>query len=128
MISKGLIGKSELIVSEQDTAAAVGSGTLNVLATPKVAALMELTAWKSLGDGLEEGATTVGTFLSLSHLAPTPVGARVQCESCLEEINGKELTFRLTASDGSGIIARAEHKRVIVNTARFLSKAESRTN
>lgn len=126
MICEGITGKYELVVSEEDTAAAMGSGTLNVLATPRMAALMEMTAWKSLGDGLEHGCTTVGTWLSLEHLAPTPVGGIVRCESRLECINGRELTFRLTASDDSGLIGRAEHKRVIVDSARFQKKADGR--
>lgn len=126
MVKEGIIGICEMVVRVEDTAAAVGSGTLNVLATPRVAALMEQTAWESLGDELDEGSTTVGTLLSLSHLAPTPVGGTVRCESRLERAEGRELTFVLTASDESGVIARAEHKRVIVDCDRFQKKAEQR--
>lgn len=126
MICEGITGRCELVVSKEDTAAAVGSGTLDVLATPRVAALMEMAAWKSVGEELEEGSTTVGTMLSLEHLAPTPVGGSVWCESVLETVNGRELTFRLTASDQTGVIARAEHKRFIVDIDRFQKKAEGR--
>lgn len=126
MITKGLRGTNEVSVSAEDTASAMGSGTLDVLATPRIAAWMEMTAWKSLGDELEEGKSTVGTLLSLEHLAPTPVGAAVRCESLLEEINGRELTFTLSAFDNSGLIAQASHKRVIIDNERFLKKAEGR--
>lgn len=126
MICEGITGRCELVVSPKDTAAAVGSGTLEVLATPRVAALMEMTAWKSVEKELEEGSTTVGTMLSLEHLAPTPVGGAVWCESRLLKAEGRELTFRLTAGDASGIIARSEHKRFIVDSVRFQKKAEGR--
>lgn len=126
MICEGITGKHEMVVLAEDTARAVGSGTLEVLATPRVAALMELTAWKSIEKELEEGSTTVGTMLSLQHLAPTPVGGRVWCESRLEHVNGRELTFHLTAGDDSGVIAQAEHKRFLVDSDRFQKKAEGR--
>ena len=126
MIHEDIAGYYEFVVSEEDTAAAVGSGTLYVLATPRVAALMEMTAWKSLGNGLEEGCTTVGTWLSLEHLAPTPIGGTVTFESRLVKIDGRELTFSITARDAFGTIAQAEHKRVIVDSARFQKKADGR--
>ena len=126
MICEGLCGKNEMIVTPADTAAVMGSGTLDVLATPRVAALMEMTAWQSLGDELEAGSTTVGTMLSLRHLAPTPVGRTVRCESKLEKIDGRELTFSLLVYDQSGLIADAQHKRVIVDSARFTAKAGTR--
>lgn len=126
MISEGITGTCDFVVSKEDTAAAVGSGTLEVLATPRVAALMEMTAWKSIEKELEEGSTTVGVLLSLKHLAPTPVGGTVHFESFLEKVNARELTFRLTARDDAGMIAQAEHKRFVVDSVRFQKKAEGR--
>lgn len=126
MIQTGIKGQQEMTVTATDTALAAGSGTLEVLATPKVAALMEQTAWKSINSELEEGTSTVGTFLSLQHLSPTPVGASVRCESELIAVNGRELTFQLSAYDNAGLIATAEHKRFIIFTERFLKKASER--
>jgi len=127
MIKTGIKGQESMIVTADDTALAVGSGTLEVLATPRIAALMEMTAWKSIDHELEEGTSTVGTLLSLQHLAPTPAGSAVRCESELTEVNGRELTFLLTAYDNAGVIARAEHRRVIITTDRFLKKAAARS-
>ncbi len=126
MIQIGIKGQEDMIVTATDTASAVGSGTLEVLATPRVAALMEMTAWKSVSSELEPGASTVGTWLALEHLAPSPVGASIHCESELTEINGRELTFTVIACDNTGIIAKAEHKRVIITADRFLKKAAGR--
>lgn len=126
MLQTGIKGQEQMTVTASDTALAVGSGTLEVLATPKIAALMEETAWKSINHELDESTSTVGTSLSLQHLSPTPVGAVVRCESELTEVNGRELTFHLTAYDNAGVIAKAEHKRFIIFTERFLKKAAGR--
>lgn len=126
MIQTGIKGQETMIVTAADTALAVGSGTLEVLATPKVAALMEQTAWKSIDSELEEGTSTVGTLLSLQHLSPTPVGGSVRCESELTAVNGRELTFQLSAYDNAGLIATAEHKRFLIYKERFLKKASER--
>lgn len=126
MIQTGIKGQQTMNVTADDTALAAGSGTLEVLATPKVGALMEMTAWKSIDSELEEGTSTVGTLLSLQHLAPTPVGAEVRCESELTGINGRELIFQIAAYDNAGLIAKAEHRRVIIFKDRFLKKAAGR--
>ncbi len=126
MIQIGIKGQENMVVGASDTALAAGSGTLEVLATPRVAALMEMTAWKSVSGELEPGTSTVGTWLSLEHLAPSPVGASIHCESELTAVNGRELAFAITACDNTGVIARAEHKRVIITTERFLKKASGR--
>ena len=80
MIEAGIKGKEELIVCDENSALAMGSGTLKVFATPSMAALMELTAWKSVAPYLEEGQCTVGTKLNLNHTASTPIGMKVFCE------------------------------------------------
>lgn len=126
MIQTGIKGHQEMTVTYTDTALGAGSGTLEVLATPQVAALMEMTSWKSINDLLEPGTSTVGTFLSLEHLAPSPVGASITCDSELIAVNGRELVFTVTAHDNTGLIARAEHKRAIITVDRFLTKAAAR--
>lgn len=118
--SSGLTHTSELIVSEQDTARALGSGTLEVLATPRVAALMENAAMRAVAPILEPGCTTVGGEISFRHLAPSPVGASVSATAILERTEGRRLFFRLEARQGATLIADGTHTRFIVDTGRFL--------
>lgn len=126
MLDTGIKGYQEMIVTTEDTAKVYKSGTLQVLATPRMAALMEETAWKSVADHLDSGMGTVGIRLELDHLAPTPVGMRVQCESILEQVEGRKLTFSITAKDEKGEIGRAVHQRFIVEEEKFQSKADQK--
>ena len=104
------------------TAKKVGSGTMDVLSTPKLSAYMEKCAWQSVAAELKEGESTVGTAIELVHTSPTPVGMKVRCESELRSIDGKNLTFMITALDKAGEIARAKHERCIVTNENFLIK------
>ncbi len=98
-------------MTEANTAKTMGSGTLDVFATPAMIALMELTAWKSVAPYLEEGNGTVGSYLDIHHNAPTPVGMTVTCESELIQVDGRKLTFRLTARDAAGVVGEGTHER-----------------
>ena len=122
MLSIGLKGEAVTAVTQENTAIAAKSGTLPVFATPFLAALMEQAASESVTPHLEEGQTTVGTYLELHHTAPSKVGATVRAECQLTEINGRELTFLITASDDKGPVGKALHKRFIVLSERFLQK------
>ena len=104
----------------------MGSGELPVFATPALAALVEETAWRSVAAFLEPGQGTVGAYLELSHLAPTPVGRRVRCETELTEAEGRKLTFTVVAYDEAGKIAEGIHRRFVVDNGRFLDKARGR--
>lgn len=126
MLETGIKGYQEIIVAEEDTAKVHKSGTLHVLATPRMAALMEETAWKSVAGHLEDGMGTVGIKLNLDHLAPTPVGMKVWCETVLTEAEGRKLTFSVTAFDETGKIGEAIHERFIVEEAKFQSKADKK--
>ncbi|MGX8699689.1 MAG: thioesterase family protein [bacterium] len=108
------------------TAAAVGSGELPVLATPMLAALLEETCWKCVAPHLAPGETTVGTSLTLTHEAPTPVGGLFTCAAELTEVDRRRLTFTCLLSDETGPIAHATHERFLVDAARFAEKAASR--
>ena len=110
-------------VKAQDTACAMGSGALEVLATPALIAQMEQVAWTSVQPYLEDGQGTVGTEISVSHLAPTPVGMTVRCISRLCAVNGRELILEIEAYDEMSLIARAIHKRFIIQNDRFMDKA-----
>ena len=126
MLETGIKGHQELTVTAEDTAKVHKSGTLNVLATPRMAALMEETAWKSVAEHLEAGMGTVGIKLNLEHQAPTPVGMKVWCDSVLTEVDGRKLTFSITAFDESGKIGEGFHERFIIEEAKFQSKADKK--
>jgi predicted thioesterase len=126
MIEVGIKGQNEVLVVEQNTAKNVGSGMLPVFATPAMAALMEKTASESVQPFLGEGEGTVGISLNIRHLAATPIGLTVKCESELIEIDRKRLVFSLKVSDGVDIIGDGTHERFIINNDKFMQKAESK--
>ena len=115
-----------MAVTAANTARAMGSGTLEVFATPALAALAERTCWQSVAPELEPGSGTVGAKLSLEHTAPTPVGMHVTCESELIAVEGRKLTFTVTMRDEKGPVGQGVHERVIINDAKFLAKAEAK--
>ncbi len=123
MLEAGCKGRCEKRVTEELTARAIGSGTLDVLATPAVAAMMEQAAWESVQPHLERGQATVGTLLALRHQRATPPGGVAYAQSELLSIDGRRLIFRVAAFDETGPIAEGEHERVIVDEARFMAKA-----
>ncbi len=117
----GLKMEVELIVEEKDTAAAFGSGNVQVLATPMMVTLMENAALKAVQEHLGEGMTTVGTHLDVSHKAATPLGMKATAEAELIEIKGKKLIFKVVARDEKEIIGEGTHTRYIVETEKFLA-------
>lgn len=118
----GLSHTSILQVSEADTARVMGSGTLPVLATPRLAALMENAAMLAVSPILSPGETTVGGEIALKHLAPSPVGAEVSATAFLERTEGRKLFFKLEAKQGETLIGEGTHIRFVVNTGKFLQK------
>ena len=129
MLRVGIEGEGRLTVTENDTAAAVGSGALEVFSTPSMialAALMEKTALDSVAPFLEEGATTVGTALDIRHTAATPVGLEVVCRSTLTAVDGRRLVFSLSVEDACGPVGEGTHERFIVAAAKFQSKADAK--
>ncbi len=117
-------------VAPEDLATAVGSGSVEVLATPKVAAMMENTAAELAQKILErEGETqltTVGTWIALSHDAPSPEGSSIRVEAVLEEREGRMFSFSLEAWDQWGSISKGTHRRAAVNREKFAAKAQER--
>lgn len=122
----GIKNKTEMTVTERDTALAHGSGTLEVFATPAMAAMMENTAMNSVAPYLNEGETTVGTLLDLKHLSATPVGCTATCESELIEVQGRRLVFKVTARDNKGLIGEGIHERFIVLAEKIVNKAKDK--
>ena len=116
----GLSGAVTVVVTDADTAVAMGSGSVEVLATPRVVALVEQATCAALDGHLAPGWTTVGTRVELDHLRPTPVGGSVQATAILEEIQGRKLTFSVSASDTKGQVAAGKVTRILVEVDRFM--------
>jgi predicted thioesterase len=111
------------LAEREDTAKEVGSGDLLVYPTPCMVALMEGAACEAIAQALKEDQTTVGTALNIEHISATPVGLEVRAEAEVTAVEGKVITFRVTAYDEIGEIGRGTHTRVIVNSQKFLEKA-----
>ena len=122
-ITVGMKGEVSTFVEREDTASEVGSGDLLVYATPCMTALMEGAACEAIADALKEGQTTVGTELNIRHTSATPVGLEVRAEAEVTGVDGKVITFSLKAFDEAGEIGSGTHKRVLVNSQKFLDKA-----
>ena len=122
-IPVGTKGHYEMTVTDNDTAKVYGSGSLEVFGTPAMIALMEKCALESIVPYLDEGEGSVGTALHVSHVAATPVGMRVRCESILTEIDRKRLTFDVKAYDEAGLIGEGTHERFVILNDSFMEKA-----
>lgn len=122
----GIKGHTETIVTEEQTALYVGSGSVSVFATPMMIALIEKTASSSVEPFLEEGQSTVGTLVNVSHVSATPVGMKVWCDSELVEIDRRRLVFKVSAFDESGLIGEGVHERFIIDKEKFQAKAEAK--
>jgi predicted thioesterase len=116
----GLSGQASMVVTAADTAVAMGSGSVAVLATPRLVALCEEATCAALAEHLAPGSTTVGTHVDLEHLRPTPVGAEVQAVAVLERIEGRRLTFSVSAADTRGRVATGTVTRAMVEVDRFM--------
>lgn len=121
-MSVGLKGEARAVVGETDTAVALGSGDVQVLGTPRLVALFEQATLDALNGSLDDGQTTVGMRVQIDHLQPTPVGAEISVEAYLDKIEGRRITFTVTASDSGGLVAAGKVTRVVVDIDRFMSK------
>ena len=126
MLKEGITGHQETIVTVENTAKTMKSGTLDVFATPAMIALMEQTAYESVAGELEEGYGTVGTMLNVKHVSATPLGMKVTCESTLTKIDGRALTFEAKAFDERGLIGEGTHERFLVQNEKFQAKANNK--
>lgn len=126
MITTGIKGSCSILADESTSAKIMGSGTLDVFATPAMTALMEKTAWQSIAPYLQEGQGSVGTRLDITHDAATPLGMTVTCSSELIRIDGRRLIFEVTASDDKEIIGRGIHERFIIDNDKFLTKTAAK--
>ena len=124
-LAPGLTASVTLIVSEADTALALGSGDVPVLGTPRLIALAEQASVAATANDLPAGRTTVGYQVQLAHLTPTAVGGTVVAEATLEQVEGRRLTFRVSVSDARGLVAAGRITRVVVERSRFLDRAQT---
>lgn len=109
------------------TAASMKSGCLDVLATPILVAFMENVCLECVQGELDEGMTTVGTLVNISHLAPTPVGMKVRFECTLREIDRRRLVFDVKAFDEVSLVGEGTHERFVVDGEKFVAKSRARS-
>ena len=115
-------------VTKDITADALGSGGLEVLATPFMICWMEGAAYFYMKEHLPEGKSSVGTMVNIRHLSPTPVGAEVTVRAELTAVseNGKMYTFRVEAYDNKGLIGEGTHERAVIDCERFMKKCQAK--
>lgn len=118
----GIILEKEFIVKNEDSAKNVGSGDLEVLATPVLISYFENVSKELVKSYLEDGSSTVGMNININHLAPSKIGNKILVKSTLVEINKRVLTFKVEAFDNDKLIGEGTHLRCIINVERFLSK------
>jgi fluoroacetyl-CoA thioesterase len=123
-IAPGLGASVTISVEEADTAGAMRSGDVPVLATPRVVALAEQATVEAVADALAPGMTTVGNEIQLTHLAPSPIGSKVTADVVLETIESRRLVFRVSVTDARGLVAVGRITRVMVQRARFIERAQ----
>jgi predicted thioesterase len=122
MLEAGLKNTITLTVTEELTADKVGSGALKVYSTPMMIAAMENCCLSCVAPYLEEGNTTVGTLVNVTHDAASPLGALIEVECTLTAVERRKLTFEVVAKCGEQIIGKGTHERFIVNAEKFMSK------
>lgn len=111
------------IVDENNTAAAVGSGSLPVFSTPMMIALMEKATCTACEPILDEGETTVGTNINVAHIKASGINARITASVTLVRAEGRKLTFEVSAADNKNeIIGKGEIERFVVNSQKFMGR------
>ncbi|MGQ9517116.1 MAG: thioesterase family protein [Anaerolineae bacterium] len=125
-IRPGLHAEYTLIVAQEHTARHLGSGDVDVLATPEMVRMMERAAVMAVDQLLPDGYCTVGVRVDISHKAPTPVGMKVTARAELIAMDGRRLTFRVVAQDERGVIGEGIHERAIIALERFARKVKEK--
>ena len=125
-IPVGAKGRVDGVVTDQLTAAAIGSGSVEVFATPYMVAAMENAACEALRPYYGEGENSVGTKLEISHDAATPVGMKYWAEAEVTEVDRRRIVLKVTAYDETGVIGSGTHERFIIQMEKFLAKAEAK--
>jgi fluoroacetyl-CoA thioesterase len=121
-LAVGLSATEEHVVGDDDTAAALGSGSLPVLGTPRLLAWCEAATCAALADVLDEGSTSVGTRISLEHLAPSAVGVALAVTASVAHVDGRLVRFTVEARQAGKLVGAGEVTRVVVDSERFLAR------
>jgi fluoroacetyl-CoA thioesterase len=127
-IAAGLSGSAELVVREEHTAPSIGSGKVRVLATPVMINLIEAAALAAVEHLLQPGYQSLGTHLDVHHIAATPVGMKVRATAEVAAVNGRTVTFKVSAHDEKELIGHGMHERVVVNVAKFDARVQQKLN
>ncbi len=125
MLEIGFSTQSTVEVNEKNTAIALGSGDLEVFATPAMIALMENAAMKAAATSLQEGETTVGTAMNTSHIKASGIGAQIVAKATVTAVEGRSISFKVEAFDSEVLIGEGIHTRFVVNKAKFMQKVQS---
>ena len=128
MLQTGIKGKIELTVTIDKCVGAIGSGELDVFATPAMIALIEETCWRSVAPYLGPGEGTVGTALNVRHVAATPVGLTVICETELTLVDRRRLVFDVKVYNPLGLVGEGTHERFVIQYEKFLKKVDEKRN
>lgn len=126
MITIGTNASAHTVVTEELSAKHMKSGSLMVLATPAMVALMEEAAQAAIAPYLEEGQGSVGIALSISHDAPSPMGAAIKATATVTAVEGRKISFDVIAQDEHGTIGKGSHSRFIIDTQKFMAKLETK--
>ena len=126
MLQPGIKAEKSLTVTDANTAKTMGSGTLDVFATPAMVALIEQTAYTSIESELEPGWGSVGTSLNIQHLSATPVGMTVTATTELVEVDRRRLVFHAEVYDEKGLVGKGTHERFLVENEKFQAKADTK--
>ena len=126
MLKEGIKNTITIKVTQDKTAKVMGSGILDVFATPSMVALMEQTAAESVQPLLDQGVTSVGTKINVEHLSADPVGIEVECVSTLTEVDNRRLCFDIVVSDKHGIVGKAYHERFLIKSESFTNKTNAK--
>ena len=126
MLQPGIKAEKSLTVTDANTAKTMGSGTLDVFATPAMVALIEQTAYTSSESELEPGWGSVGTSLNIQHLSATPVGMTVTATTELVEVDRRRLVFHAEVYDEKGLVGKGTHERFLVENEKFQAKADAK--
>ncbi|MDR1754849.1 MAG: thioesterase family protein [Eubacterium sp.] len=129
ILSNLVLGKSAtagVTVADTNTAKSVGSGSLDVFATPMMISLMERAACNCLSDCMEPGQTSVGTEISVSHTSASLLGEEITATAIIKSVFGRKVEFKVTAIGNAGEIGNGRHIRVVVDTEKFIKKVKNR--
>ncbi len=122
----GLIGKSEMVVREEDLVSKLGSVAVDVLSTPRLIQLLETAAIEAIQDYLPSDQLSLGTPVKIKHLSPTPLGMKVTAHALLKEVDKNRLFFLVDAFDERDKVAEGEHERILVSKERFVQRVEKK--